>query len=182
MQLEARGRFGNPFTFVPRCASTQRLLDGAPEGAVVATDEQTEGRGRLGRSWHAPAGTSLLFSLALEPGVASERLPELSVVAGEAVAEAIAAKTGLATAIKLPNDVLVGGRKIAGILAEASEGHVVLGVGLNISQRKDQLPADAVTPATSLALEGAKVAREELLAEILVRLEARYDAWVSAAG
>src|SRR5438093_5641019 len=149
MQFEARGRFGKPFTFVERCASTQRLLDGAPEGAVVATDEQTAGRGRLGRSWHAPAGTSLLFSIALAPTVPAERLPELSVVAGEAVADAIAAETGLAPTIKLPNDVLVRGRKVAGILAEASEGRVVLGIGVNVSQHEDELPADVVTPATS---------------------------------
>src|SRR6266545_6118535 len=123
-----RGRFGRPYSFVPRCASTQRLLDGAPEGAVVATDEQTEGRGRLGRSWHAPPGTSLLFSIVLTPSVPSERLPELSVVAGEAVAEAIGAEAGLATTVKPPNDVLVDGRKVAGVLAEANEGRVTLGV------------------------------------------------------
>ena len=109
-----RGRFGRPYTFVDRCASTQRLLDGAREGAVVATDEQTEGRGRLGRTWHAPAGTSLLFSIVLEPAVPPERLPELSLVAGAAVAEAIAAQAGVATTVKHPNDVLVGGRKVAG--------------------------------------------------------------------
>jgi len=64
-----RGRFGRPYTFVERCTSTQRLLEGAGEGAVAAADEQTEGRGRLGRGWHAPAGTSLLFSIVLVPPV-----------------------------------------------------------------------------------------------------------------
>jgi BirA family biotin operon repressor/biotin-[acetyl-CoA-carboxylase] ligase len=179
MELAPRGRFGRPFLFVERCASTQRLLDGAPEGAVAAADEQTEGRGRLGRSWHAPAGTSLLFSVVLEPPVRSERLPELSVVAGEAVAQAIAAETGLAPAIKLPNDVLIDGRKVAGILAEASDGRVVLGIGVNVSQRADEFPADVAAPATSLALEGASVERGVLLAAILECLERRYDAWVS---
>ena len=174
-----RGRFGTPFRFVERCASTQRELDGAPEGAVVATDEQTEGRGRLGRSWDAPAGTSLLFSVVLEPRVPGERLPELSLVAGEAVAEAIASVAGLAPAIKPPNDVLVDGRKVAGILAEASDGRVVLGIGVNVSQRADQLPSDVVTPATSLALEGADVDRAELFAAILAALERRYDGWLS---
>jgi BirA family transcriptional regulator, biotin operon repressor / biotin---[acetyl-CoA-carboxylase] ligase len=181
MDFVPRGRFGRPFLFVETCASTQRLLDGAVEGAVAATDEQTEGRGRLGRSWHAPAGTSLLFSVVLEPPVRSERLPELSVVAGEAVAEAITAGTGLEPAIKLPNDVLIDGRKVAGILAEASDGRVVLGVGVNVSQRADELPDDVVTPATSLALEGATVDRAVLLAAVLERLERRYDAWISAA-
>src|SRR5688500_8625078 len=128
-----RGRLGRPYSFVARCASTQRLLDGAPEGAVAAADEQTEGRGRLGRSWHAPPGSSLLFSVVLTPGVLAERLPELSVVAGEAVAEAIATETDLPATVKHPNDVLIRGRKAAGVLAEASEGRVVLGIGINVS-------------------------------------------------
>src|SRR3954463_7176521 len=124
------GRFGRPYTYVTSCPSTQRLLDGAPEGAVVATDEQTEGRGRLGRSWHAPAGTSLLFSIALTPRVATERLPGLSPVAGAAVAEAITSESGLPAVVKHPNDVLIGGRKVAGVLAEARDGHVGLGIGI----------------------------------------------------
>jgi BirA family transcriptional regulator, biotin operon repressor / biotin---[acetyl-CoA-carboxylase] ligase len=175
-----RGRFGRPYTFVDRCASTQRLLEGATEGAVAVTDEQTEGRGRLGRSWHAPAGTSLLFSIALEPPVSAERLPELSLLGGAAVAEAIETETGLAMEVKHPNDVLVSGRKVAGILAEAVDGRVVLGVGVNLSQTEEQLP-DA-TPATSLALEGVAVDRDALLVTVLARLEARYDAWVTAVG
>jgi BirA family biotin operon repressor/biotin-[acetyl-CoA-carboxylase] ligase len=180
MELAPRGRFGQPFTWVESCASTQRLLGGAPEGAVVATDEQTEGRGRLGRSWHAPPGTSLLFSIVLEPPVAPDRLPELSLVAGDAVAAAIAEETGLAATIKPPNDVLVGGRKVAGILAEAADGRVVLGIGVNVAQSEAQLPAEVVTPATSLALAGGDADRSRLLAAILEQLERRYDAWVSA--
>ena len=177
-----RGRFGRPFTWIERCASTQRLLDGAPEGAVAATDEQTEGRGRLGRSWQAPAGTSLLFSIVLTPSVPGERLPELSVVAGEAVAEAIAAETGLATTVKPPNDVLVDGRKVAGVLAEANDGRVTLGIGINVTQGTEELPPRTEFPATSLALAGrAPVDRATLLAAVLEALERRYDAWVSAA-
>jgi BirA family biotin operon repressor/biotin-[acetyl-CoA-carboxylase] ligase len=176
-----RGRFGRPYTFVERCASTQRLLEGAGEGAVAAADEQTEGRGRLGRSWHAPPGTSLLFSIVLVPPVPSERLPELSFVAGRAVADAIAAETGLVPALKYPNDVLLAGRKVAGILAEASEGRVVLGIGVNVRQSKDELPPGV--PATSLRLAGAtNLDRVELFAAVLERLEARYDAWVTDAG
>jgi BirA family biotin operon repressor/biotin-[acetyl-CoA-carboxylase] ligase len=178
--LPLRGRFGRPYTFVDRCASTQRLLDGAREGAVVATDEQTEGRGRLGRTWHAPPGTGLLFSIVLEPSVPGERLPELSLVAGAAVAEAVSAETGLEATVKHPNDVLIGGRKVAGILAESAAGRVVLGIGVNVAQSRDELPPDA--DATSLALEGARVDRAELLAAILERLEAHYDRWTSEAG
>jgi BirA family biotin operon repressor/biotin-[acetyl-CoA-carboxylase] ligase len=175
------GRFGRPYTYVERCASTQRLLDGAPEGAVAVTDEQTEGRGRLGRSWHAPAGTSLLFSILLVPAVPPERLAELSLVAGEAVAAAIAAETGLAPTLKHPNDVLIGGLKVAGLLAEAAEGRVVLGIGINVSQTVAELPPGVA--ATSLRLAGAsEVDRGRLLAAVLERLEPRYDGWVSDAG
>ena len=172
-----RGRFGRPYRFEAACASTQRLLDGDPEGAVAATDFQSEGRGRLGRTWETPPGSSLLVSLVLEPAVAPERLPELTPLAGRAVAEAVAALTGLATTVKAPNDVLVEDRKLAGILGEAAEGRVVLGIGVNVRQRAEELPERPVFPATSLALEGAEVDRAELLAEILARLESAYDAW-----
>jgi BirA family biotin operon repressor/biotin-[acetyl-CoA-carboxylase] ligase len=173
-----RGRFGRPYTFVEQCASTQRLLDGAPEGAVAVAGEQKEGRGRLGRTWHAPAGTSLLFSIVLEPPAAAARLPELSLVAGAAVAEAVSAETGLQTEVKHPNDVLVGGRKVAGILAEAVDGRIVLGIGVNVSQAEAQLPVAIL--ATSLALEGVTADPAELLATILERLEAHYDRWVTS--
>lgn len=174
-----RGRFGRPYRHVASCPSTQRLLGADdPEGAVATADEQTEGRGRLGRRWEAPAGSALLFSLLLRPGVPGARLPELSVVAGRAVADAVEAVTGLRTTVKLPNDVLVGGRKVAGILAEANEDRVVLGVGLNVRQRPEELPPRAVHPATSLALEGgAGVGRAALLATVLERLERAYDDW-----
>jgi BirA family transcriptional regulator, biotin operon repressor / biotin---[acetyl-CoA-carboxylase] ligase len=176
-----RGRFGRDFHYVERTPSTQRLLEDSAEGAVAVADEQTEGRGRLGRAWHAPPGTSVLVSLLLEPPVASDRLPELTPLAGEACADAIAAVTGLAPTIKPPNDVLVGGRKVAGILAEARDGRVVLGIGINVNVAADELPADTETPAGSLSLAaGREFSRAELLAELLLRLEQRYDAWASA--
>jgi BirA family biotin operon repressor/biotin-[acetyl-CoA-carboxylase] ligase len=176
-----RGRFGHPYLYVERCESTQRLLDPeVPEGAVAVTDEQTAGRGRLGRTWHAKAGTSILCSIALHPDVEPPRLPELSLVAGEAVAEAIAAVTGLQPALKFPNDVLIHGKKVAGILAEAREGRVVLGIGINVNVSAAELPAGTDTPATSLSLEaGAGVDRAELLVTVLECLERRYDAWVA---
>lgn len=172
-----RGRFGRPYRFERTCASTQRLLDGQPEGAVASTDFQSEGRGRLGRSWEAPPGSSLLFSLVLEPKVAPERLPGLTPLAGRAVADAVTALSGLATTVKAPNDVLVAGRKVAGVLGEAADGRVVLGIGVNLRQRPEELPERPVFPATSLALEGVEVVRADLLAEILTRLESDYDAW-----
>jgi BirA family transcriptional regulator, biotin operon repressor / biotin---[acetyl-CoA-carboxylase] ligase len=177
-----RGRFGSSvYRYTQLSPSTQRMLaEDEPEGAIAVAEEQSEGRGRLGRSWHAPAGTSLLFSLLLRPGVKSSRLPELSLVAGGAVAEAIADVTGADPAIKFPNDVLIGGRKVAGVLAESSEGRVVLGVGINVNQTLEQLPSGAQTEPTSLQLVlGAPVDRALLLAAVLARLESAYDAWVS---
>jgi BirA family biotin operon repressor/biotin-[acetyl-CoA-carboxylase] ligase len=175
-----RGRFGHDYRYVEQTPSTQRLLEDAVEGAIALTEEQTEGRGRLGRSWHARPGTSLLVSILLEPAVASDRLPELTLVAGEACAEAIATTTGLAPTIKHPNDVLVEGRKVAGILAEARDGRVVLGIGINVNADTDELPTETDTPTGSLSLAaGRELNRAELLAELLLRLEQRYDRWVS---
>jgi BirA family biotin operon repressor/biotin-[acetyl-CoA-carboxylase] ligase len=162
-------------------ASTQRLFaaDDA-EGTVAVAEEQTQGRGRLGRSWHAPARTSVLVSILLRPAVDLPRLPELSLVAGGAVAEAIADVTGIDPAIKFPNDVLIDGRKVAGILAESSDGRVLLGIGVNANQTREQLPADADTEPTSLRLElGEPVDRAALLAAILLRLERAYDRWLT---
>jgi BirA family biotin operon repressor/biotin-[acetyl-CoA-carboxylase] ligase len=122
----------------------------------------------------------VLVSVLLLPPVDAAKLPELSLVAGTAVAEAIAEVTGIEPVIEFPNDVLVGGRKVAGILAESSEGRVVLGIGVNVNQTEDDLPADARTEPTSLRLElGKPVDRAELLAEILVRLERAYETWVT---
>src|SRR4051794_2971936 len=174
-----RGRFGRPYLYVEVCPSTQKLLtDEHSEGAVALTDEQTAGRGRLGRTWVSPPGVSLLFSVLLEPPVETARLPELTVVAGEAVRDAIAEVTGVAPEIKLPNDVLIGGRKTAGILAEAREGRVTLGIGVNVNLARSDLPEAS---ATSLLLEtGAEVDRARLLVKILDGLERHYDQWARA--
>jgi len=176
-----RGRFGRVYHYAELCASTQRLLSADnDEGAVAVTEEQSEGRGRLGRSWEAPARTSVLVSVVLRPPVAGARLPELSLVAGGAVAEAIAEVTGIEPTIKFPNDVLVGGRKVAGVLAESSEGRVVLGIGVNVNQTEEQLPSGAQTEPTSLRVHlGRPVDRLPLLVAILDRLERAYDAWIA---
>jgi BirA family biotin operon repressor/biotin-[acetyl-CoA-carboxylase] ligase len=175
-----RGRFGLDYRFVESTPSTQLLLPPeAEEGAVVAAGEQTAGRGRLGRSWVAPAGTSLLCSVQLRPTVSPDRLPELTGVAAHACAEAIEAVTGLQTGLKFPNDVLVGARKVAGILAEAREGRVVAGIGVNVNVAEADLPTGLETPATSLLVEtGREIDRAELLVELLDRLERRYRAWL----
>ena len=176
-----RGRFGNVYRYAESTDSTQRMLaEDESEGAIAVAEVQTEGRGRLGRAWEAPAGTSVLVSVLLLPAVEAPRLPELSLVAGGAVAQAIAEVTGLEPAIKFPNDILVRSRKVAGILAESSEGRVVLGIGVNVNQTLEQLPTDAKTEPTSLRLElGGPVSRARLLAAILLQLEHAYDAWAT---
>ena len=176
-----RGRFGKVYRYAEVTASTQRMLgEDRAEGAVAVTEEQTEGRGRLGRRWEAAPGSSILVSVLLVPAVEPARLPELSLVAGGAVAQAIAEITGIEPAIKFPNDLLIGMRKVAGILAESSEGRVVLGVGVNVNQTAQELPADTLTPPTSLRVVlGEPVDRARLLAAILLHLERDYDAWTT---
>ena len=178
-----RGRFGREYAYVESTPSTQLLLEpDAPEGAVAVAGEQTEGRGRLGRPWLAPAGTSLLCSVQLRPEVSPERLPELTGVAALACAGAIASVTTVEPELKFPNDLLVEGRKVAGILAEAREGRVVLGVGINVNVAERDLPTEVDRPATSLLVEiGHEVDRAGLLIELLERLERRYDVWVASA-
>lgn len=174
-----RGRLGRPYRFVAECASTQRLLEpDENEGTTVATDLQTQGRGRLGRTWETPAGTALLFSVLLRPQPPMALWPELSLVTGEAVAAALRTETGIAAELGHPNDVLVERRKIAGILPEASTGRVVLGIGVNVNQTAGELPAETPKPPTSLQVEtGREWPRAPLLAAILAELERSYDGW-----
>lgn len=170
-----RGRLGRPYRFVAQCPSTQREIgDAAAEGTTVATDHQTAGRGRLGRAWEDVPGRALLFSVLLRPTTAMARWPELSVVAGEAVASAL----GAGAVVSHPNDVMIDGRKVAGVLPEATAGRIVLGIGVNVNQRADELPPGAAKPPTSLRVElGREIERAPLLAAILAELEHGYEAW-----
>jgi BirA family biotin operon repressor/biotin-[acetyl-CoA-carboxylase] ligase len=165
---------GRPRLDVESCESTQVLVDTSlPEGALVVADHQTAGRGRLGRSWEAPPGKALLFSILLRPP--SERnVPELSLVAGIAVADALERTLGLSVQLKWPNDVMLRRRKVAGCLAEVRDGVVVLGIGLNVNQTREELPEHA---GSLLTLTGRETDREKLLSALLQDLEARYSDW-----
>jgi BirA family biotin operon repressor/biotin-[acetyl-CoA-carboxylase] ligase len=166
---------GEPRLDVESCESTQLLVDTSlPEGALVVADQQTAGRGRLGRSWEAPPGTALLCSLLLKPPP-ERHPPELSLVAGVAVADALELSVGLAIQLKWPNDVMLRRRKVAGCLAEAHDGAVVLGIGVNVNQTRSELPDGAGSLRT---LTGQEWDREELLATLLRALELRYGAWL----
>jgi BirA family biotin operon repressor/biotin-[acetyl-CoA-carboxylase] ligase len=169
-----RGRFGRPYLWADECESTQELARPLPEGGVAACDRQLQGRGRRGRSWQAQAGTGLLFSLALEPRTPPQRLAGFSLVAAEAVADACHDRA----LVRWPNDVVLDGRKLAGVLPELRNGKLVLGVGVNVNMGESQLPADTRVPATSLQIAtGAPVDRVELLVALLAGLERRYDAF-----
>jgi BirA family transcriptional regulator, biotin operon repressor / biotin---[acetyl-CoA-carboxylase] ligase len=169
---------GFPRTHVEETESTQLLLGPAdPEGAIATTDHQTGGRGRRGRTWVEAPGTAVLVSVLLRPP--PERpAPQLSLVGGLAAALAVEEATWLAAQIKWPNDVLVNRRKVAGVLAEARDGVVILGIGLNVNQTREQLPADARVAAASLrTVDGRVHDREELLGSLLAQLDRLYAAW-----
>ncbi|MGW7331285.1 biotin--[acetyl-CoA-carboxylase] ligase [Streptomyces sp. NPDC054840] len=157
-----------------------------PEGAVLVAEEQSAGRGRLERSWVAPARSGLFFSVLLKPGdaVPQERWGWLTLLAGVATATGLSRAAGVDTALKWPNDLLVSvdgeERKTGGILAERVEDGVVLGIGLNVSLTEDELP---VPTAGSLALAKASVTdRDPLLRAVLRSLEEWYGNWRAAGG
>lgn len=156
-----RGGFGCLYHYAAETTSTQRLApDDAPHGTVALAEHQTQGRGRLGRVWIDEPGAGLSFSVVLRPPGPVARWPEVTRLAADAVAGAI----GPEATVKEPNDVVVGGRKVAGILAEASD-HVVLGIGVNVGS--------APWPGAGFVERD----RLGLLVEILDRLERAYDRW-----
>lgn len=174
-----RGRFAVPYLWRETCASTQDLLrdSGLPEGALAVAEHQTHGRGRLGKMWEERPGESILMSILLRPPVGSPTA-QLSLVTALATALAIEHVTGLTAELKWPNDVLLGGRKVAGILLEGDGDAVLCGVGINVSQTADTLPRATRLPATSVALAaGRPIDRALLLAVLVDRLEAEYDRW-----
>jgi BirA family transcriptional regulator, biotin operon repressor / biotin---[acetyl-CoA-carboxylase] ligase len=162
---------------------------GAPEGLVLAAEQQSAGRGRMGRAWVAPPRAALTFSLLLRPqAVPRARHGWLPLLAGLATAEAVRAVTPVDARLKWPNDVLVGAAKLGGILTEATAGAVVVGIGLNVSTEPDELPPPGPRPSGSLAATSLRIAaspgpdRGVLLAAILTGFERRYRAWTRAFG
>jgi BirA family transcriptional regulator, biotin operon repressor / biotin---[acetyl-CoA-carboxylase] ligase len=159
--------------------STNADLAGAAPGTVLVAEHQLAGRGRLERSWVTPARAALTFSVAVQPTSPVAGWGWLALLAGVALRDAVAPHAG--ATLKWPNDLLVGGagRKAAGILVQAADHLAVIGIGLNVSTRRDELP---VATATSLALEGVVIDRSELLVAILDSLGSRLRQWQAANG
>jgi BirA family biotin operon repressor/biotin-[acetyl-CoA-carboxylase] ligase len=181
-------RLGRPALVLEQVGSTNDLAHeyaraGASDGLLLLAEEQTAGRGRLDRSWWAPAGTCLLMTLLLRPTLPLAKAGQLTMCLGLGACEGIAEVTGVDARLKWPNDLLVNGRKLGGMLTElnSEEGRInyaALGLGLNVNVdfARDGAPAEVAGLATSLLLEtGREVDRLALLAAILARTEAWYD-------
>lgn len=175
---------GRPVTSVRSVAATgstnadlaAAAASGAPAGTVLVADHQCAGRGRFDRRWEAPPGSSVAISVLLRPGeVSLQRWLWLPLIAGVAVAEGLRAAAGVDAAVKWPNDVLIDGRKVCGILCERVDEAAIVGMGINTTLTREQLP---VPTATSLALEGARCTPTEVVLEVLRALEQGYRRWV----
>ncbi len=188
-QLLTTRSFGKPLHFFSTIDSTNvyaaRLArEGASAGTVVIADEQTGGKGRLGRSWISPPGVNLYLSLILRPPVTTAVAPQLNLLAAVAVADAILEVSSLTPSIKWPNDVLVDGKKVCGILAEMQTGagvlqSVVLGIGVNVNAPLSAFPPELHDKASSLFLVGGcMLDRAAFTAALLTHLEKFYVLWL----
>ncbi len=157
---------------------------GAAEGLVVVADRQTAGKGRLGRSWVSPAAVNLYLSVVLRPAVLPVEAPQLTFLSAVAVCRAITEVSGLQPTVKWPNDILLNGRKTAGLLNEMSSetdrvNYVVLGIGVNLNMTAEQFPTLLRYPATSLAIElGRQVSRVEFTRSLLKQIDTLYDEYL----
>ncbi len=165
-----------PETGSTNTALKQLAAQGAPAGTVLIADRQTGGRGRLGRSFDSPAGLGLYFSLLLRPEIEAAAVPHATLRAGLAAAEAVEVCTGLRPGIKWPNDLVVGSRKLCGILSEAgiSAGGrldwLIIGIGVNVNQNPEDFPPALRETATSLRICEHPVDRAALAAELMRQL------------
>ena len=179
-------KMGSNIHYYETVASTQKIANelannGAPEGTIVVADEQTAGRGRLARQWVSPKGTGIWMSLILKPDIPIYQAPQLTLLSAVAAVQGIEQATGAKPEIKWPNDLLMNGRKVSGILtemqAEADGIHsVIIGIGINVNQQQSEFPVELQTIATSLAIEtGTRHSREACMAAILAQFESLYS-------
>ena len=155
--------------------------DGAPEGTLVIAEEQTQGRGRRGRDWFSPPGAGVYLSLIIRPDILPQEAPRFALLTAAAVAEAVREITTLETKIKWPNDILIGGRKLGGILTEISMEmdkveYMIVGLGLNVNLAREAFPSDLQGLGTSIHAEmGRPLPRLPLVRRILERFEETYN-------
>jgi BirA family transcriptional regulator, biotin operon repressor / biotin---[acetyl-CoA-carboxylase] ligase len=165
--------------------STQKIAhvlayEGAPEGTVIIAEEQLSGRGRMDRKWHSPKYTGIWMSMILRPNIPLPKAPQLTLLTAVAIVQGIEDITGVLPEIKWPNDILINGKKVTGILTELEAeadriNSVIIGIGMNVNQTKEDFPVEIRDIATSLLLEkGEKVSRADLIKSIFTNLEKLY--------
>ena len=174
--------YGKRIDYVETCASTQLIAheeaqNGAPDGTVIISEEQTSGKGRMSRPWDSAAHKGVWMSVITRPSLTPQQAPQMTLVAAVAVTRAIQAVTGLTPHIKCPNDILLNGKKVTGILTELQADPdrvkaIILGIGINVNQTEADFPDDLKSIATSLQIAYGKVInRAELIAKTLHYLE-----------
>ena len=165
--------------------STQKIAhrlayENAPEGTVIIAEEQVAGRGRMDRKWHSPKYTGVWMSIILRPNIPLPKAPQLTLLAAVAIVQAIEDLTDLLPEIKWPNDILIRGKKVTGILTELEAeadriNSIIIGIGMNVNQTKEDFPSELQEIATSLFIEkGEKVSRSDLIKGIFMNLEKLY--------
>ena len=182
--------FGRVLEYHERVGSTNDVIldmaeQAAPHGTVCLADEQSAGRGRRGYGWFSPPGCGIWASVLLRPRLSAARTPPLTLCAAAAVARVLEPAAGESVKIKWPNDLLMGGRKVAGILAESrivsgDEPVIVVGMGINVNHTREQFPDELSATATSLRIEsGRPVGREALFLAILEAFESAYGYYLA---
>jgi BirA family biotin operon repressor/biotin-[acetyl-CoA-carboxylase] ligase len=158
--------------------------EGAATGSVVIADHQSAGKGRMGRKWHSPPGTGVWMSIILRPDIPLSSTPQLTLLSSVAVLKGIIKATSVEAGIKWPNDVMIGRRKVAGILTELSAeadrvNYVIIGVGINVNQTEEDYPVELREIATSLCIEkGEPIQRNQLIVHILKEWEELYEMYM----
>ncbi|WP_433958601.1 biotin--[acetyl-CoA-carboxylase] ligase [Cytobacillus horneckiae] len=181
--------FGRSIHYEEVVETTQKVAhrlanEGAKEGTIVVAEEQSNGRGRMDRKWVSPKYTGIWLSIILRPNLPPHKAPQLTLIAAVSVVQAIEEVTGLSPEIKWPNDVLLNGKKITGILTEMQAdadriASIIMGIGINVNQSKEDYPPELQDKATSLAIEkGQKISRAELIQALLLKLENLYKIYI----
>jgi BirA family transcriptional regulator, biotin operon repressor / biotin---[acetyl-CoA-carboxylase] ligase len=182
-------RLGQTIYYEESVESTQKIAhrlsyEGYPEGTLVISEEQVAGRGRMTRSWYSPKYTGIWMSLILRPNLPPQKAPQFTLIAAVAISQAIEEISGIEAEIKWPNDILIRGKKVTGILtelqADADKIHsIIIGMGVNVNQSSTDFAADIKPIATSIAIEAKKkIPRAQLVRRILEKLEIYYDLYM----